>query len=118
MSLTKIIIGGMICMAAAFEGLTGGLVMGGFGICAVSFSAALLVQAVLIGAVFSSIIARLWPRAWWMGAMAFSTPALLGLTLALPMGEWDRVVGICVCALASFAAAFLVRYPSPGSLKS
>lgn len=69
-----------------------GLAMGGFGICAVGFSAGLIGSSAIVGALF-------------------------GVAFGLSSGEWQRVVGIGVCIAAAVLAAFVVRFPSPGSLK-
>lgn len=118
MSLARIIAGILICSVALSAGCVSGLAMGGFGmICAVGFSLGLVGFSALIGMCFAVIMALLWRKAWWAGALAFCVPTLLGAIFAALSGEWQRVVGICICILASFIAAFVTRYPGPKSLR-
>jgi len=117
MSSARILVGVVICLAALFAGCTMGLAMGGFGICAVGLSAGLVGSSAIVGALFGGAMALLWRKAWWPGALAFSAPSLLGVAFGASNGEWQRVVGIGICIVAAVLAAFVVRYPSPGSLK-
>ena len=105
-----------VCLIALFGGCTIGLAMGGFGTCAVSFSAGLVGSSAVVGAVFGATLAFIWPKWWWAGALAFSVPTLAGVACGASAGEWQRVVGIAVCIAASILAAFVVRYPGPRSL--
>jgi hypothetical protein len=117
MSSGRILLGIVICLAALFAGCTIGLAMGGFGICAVGFSPVLVGSSAIVGALFGGTMALLWRKAWWAGALAFSAPSLLGVVLGASTREWQRVVGIGICIVVTVFAAFVVRYPGPGSLK-
>ena len=81
------------------------------------FSPGLVGSSAIVGALFGGTMAAVWRKAWWVGALAFSTPSLLGCALGLSSGEWQRVVGIGIIIATAVLAAFVVRYPSPGSLK-
>ena len=117
MSVARIMVGVVICLAALLAGCSLGLAMGGFGICAVGFSASLVGSSAVIGALFGGTMALVWRKTWWAGAVAYSAPSLLGVAFGASSGEWQRVVGILICSVASVLAAFVVRYPSPESLK-
>jgi hypothetical protein len=117
MSAFRIFSGILVCLVASAAGCVIGLAMGGFGICAVSLSLGVVGSSASVGALFGGTIAFLLPKAWWAGALAFSVPTLLGAGLGASSGEWQRVVGIAVCIVASILAAFVVRYPDPRSLK-
>jgi hypothetical protein len=117
MSSAKVIAGALVCLVALAAGSVIGLAMGGFGICAVSFSPGLVGFSAAVAALFGGAVAFLWRQAWWAGAAAFSLPALLGAAFGASNGEWQRVVGIGICIVASVLAAFVVRYPDPRSLK-
>ncbi len=117
MSSTRIVAGVVICMAALFAGCTIGLALGGYGICAVGFSPTLVGFSAVAAALFAGTMALLWRRTWWAGAVTFSVPTLLGGAFAASTGEWQRVVGIGISIVTAVLASFVVRYPSPGSLK-
>jgi hypothetical protein len=117
MSSTRIISGVVICLAALVGGAAVGMAMGGLGICASDVTISLVICSVVVGAVFSGSIALLWRKVWWVGALVFSVPALLLIPFVAASGEWERVGGIGACIVGSFLAAFMVRYPSPRSLK-
>ena len=111
------VVGVVICVAALFVGCTVGLAMGGFGICAVSFTPSLVAVSAVIGALFGGTMALVWRKAWWSGALAFSVPSLLGGSFGWSSGQWQRVMGVGLCILAAGFAAFVVRYPGPRNLK-
>jgi hypothetical protein len=117
LSSGRLIAGVLICLVALLTGCTIGMAMGGFGICAVSFSLGLLGSSVVVAALFAGSVAFLWPKARWAGALAFSLPTTLGAAFGAASGAWERVVGIGVCIVASVFVAFVVRYPGPSSLK-
>ena len=117
MSSARITAGILICLGALFAGCTIGLAMGGYGICAVSFSVGLVGFSATIGALFAGAMALVWRQVWWAGALAFSVPSLLGTSFTASGAEWQRVVGIGICVTASVLAAFVVRYPGPSRLK-
>jgi len=117
MSATRSIIGVGPCVVALVAGFTMGLAMGGYGICATSFSPGLVGFLAVLGAIFGGTMALVWRKAWWWGALSFSAPSLIGGAIGLTTGEWQRLMGIAICIGAAFCSAFMVRYPSPGSLK-
>jgi hypothetical protein len=117
MNPNRIVFAVLLCLASLASGAVIGLVMGGFGICAVDLTPGLLSFSALIGAALSATVALLWREAWWAGALGFSLPTLLGMSLGVATKEWPQVLAICVCILASFAAALVVRYPGPRSLR-
>jgi hypothetical protein len=117
MSLVRVFIGIVICLAALVAGASIALALGGFGICAASFSLGLVGCSVLVGVAFGSIMALVWRKAWWAGALAFSAPALFGFASGASTGQWERVVGIGFSIVGAVFAAFVVRYPDPRSLK-
>jgi hypothetical protein len=114
MSPIRIILGILICLAALCIGVNAGLMLAGFGICAVGFAPGLVGSAALAGAVLGGSMALVWPKAWWSGALAFSAPMLLGVTSP----EWQRAVSFCICIAAACLAALVVRYPGPRKRKS
>ena len=117
MNPNRILFVGLLCLGSLVSGALVGLVVGGFGICAVSLSPGLLGGSAIIGSAFSASVALLWRKAWWVGALGFSLPALLGAALGVATKEWPRVLGIGVCVVASVVAALIDRYPGPRSLK-
>jgi len=117
MSVTRTMTGLLICLVALFAGTCTALALGGFGICAMSFSLGLVGRFVLLGSASGGIMALVCRKAWWAGALAFSAPALFGLASGVSTAEWRRVAGIGVCIAGSFLAAFVIRYPGPSSLK-
>jgi hypothetical protein len=117
MKPNRIVFGVLLSFASVAAGGVIGLVLGGFGICAMDLTPGVLGCSALIGAAFSATIAVLWRKAWWAGALSFSFPALLGVSFGVVTKEWPRVLGIFVCIGASFAAALVVRYPGPRSLR-
>jgi hypothetical protein len=117
MSSLRIFVGIVVCLVASAAGFVIGLALGGFGICAVSPSLGMVGASAGVGALFAGSIAFLWPKAWSVGALAFSVPALFGAALGASTGEWQRIICIVVCIVASILAAFVIRYPDPRSLK-
>jgi hypothetical protein len=118
MSILKTIIGILVCVGALFWGAVIGMAMGGYGICALSLTTSLVVYSAITAAVLSGVISLIWRRVWWMGALTFSLPTLLGIGFAAVAGDSARLIAICACILVSFITAFLVRYPSRKDLKS
>src|SRR5438874_196954 len=113
MGASKTIIGISVCLGALFVGCVIGLAMGGFGICAVTFSPGLVGSSAAVGALFGGTLAFFWPKAWWAGALAFSAPMLIGAAFGASAGEWQRVVGIGVCG--SRLNSRSLRRPLPSS---
>jgi hypothetical protein len=118
MSSTRIISGVLICLAALVGGAGAAWSMGGLGICGSDVNLGLIMGSVLVGAVFSGSMAVLWRKVWWLGALLYSVPSVLLLPFLAAGGEWRRVGGMCVYVVGSILAAFIVRYPSPRSLKT
>ena len=81
--------------------------MGGFGMCAIDLTWGLFFSGLLVGGLSSGVPAAIWPKAWWVGALLFSLPALLGIPLGAVSGEWWRVVAIAACILGTFVVAFV-----------
>ena len=106
MRVVRIIIGVIISLAALFSGGGTGMAMGGFGICAMDFGPGLLAGGIIEGDIFSGLLALLWPKVWWVGALVFSLPMLLGVPFAASNREWQRIVGICICIVCAFFVAF------------
>ena len=96
------------CMGALWFGATAGLMIGGFGMCAIELTWGLFFSALLFGGMSSGIPAAIWPKAWWAGALLFSLSAILGIPLAAMSAQWWRVVAIGGCILGTFAVAFTV----------
>jgi hypothetical protein len=116
MSVSRIMIGIAVCLAALLVGCTIGLAMSGFGTSPLSLTTGLVGYSAAVGAIFGAAMAFIWRKSWWAGALAFSLPTLLGVAFGVSAGEWQRVVGIAVCNGASILAAFVVRYSGPQRL--
>src|SRR5262249_14518540 len=97
-----VLFGVLICFVAAFLGGIGCLVMSGVGICPAGVSGSLFGTCCVGGAALSAVVAGIWPKAWSVGALAFSIPALLGLVFAVGLGDRSRILAILGCIFGAW----------------
>jgi hypothetical protein len=115
MSTGRLLAAVLVCIVAGLISIPFGLAVGGCGICAASLSPGLIGGVALVGSAFAGVVAALWRRVWWAGAVSFSLGMCLGLVYA---AETARIISLILCAAATFLAAFVIRYPGPLSLRS
>lgn len=109
------LVGVVICLAALFAGCTMGLAMGGFGICAVGFSAGLVGSSAIVGALFGGTMSLLWRKAWWAGALAFSAPSLLGVAFGASRESGSVCWALGSASWPQFSLHSLFATQAPGA---
>jgi hypothetical protein len=115
MAYIKALIGIVLCLLAVSSGAVYGLMTEGVGICAVAVSPGLIAGAIITGGFFFGILALLWPKEWWGGALAFCLPLVLlkGFDVASRTPHWPRVAAMAVYAISTFFFAYVGGHLDP-----
>lgn len=87
-------------------GFFSGLILAGWGICAVDFSWGLVGGVATVAFLLSLAAGAAIPKCWWLSAILFSIP----ICLPFVTREWSRGVASVICIVTAFVAARLGRY--------